>query len=168
MTKQKEPLNDILKDGGLFCGGFVRDYLIRGEEYDDIDFYFPEVTPEPYASWDIVGGAKTMIMNKKKFHCCKNTPYDITCNIFSFNGEKINARPTLLEVSYTRSWELIFERKFIYSDFRDIRVREKMRRRGWEMVGIDFRKRSEPFAPSHGPWSDFTLAAERFTALTRP
>lgn len=160
----KEKLAEIIKAGGLFCGGFVRDYLIRGEEYNDIDFYFPTTTPEPYSSWEFIGGAKTMFFNGKKFHC-GTSPYDITCNVFSFDGEKIVARPTYMEFSYTRSWEMIFKKEFVFTTMKDISSAEKMKRRGWVKVGSDFRKRSEPLAPSCGMWSDFTLAKERFDAL---
>lgn len=161
----KELLNNILKAGGLFCGGFVRDYLIRGEDYNDIDFYFPLDIPEPYASWKFIGGAKTMIIAGKKFHCA-TSPYDLTCNVFSFDGEKIVARPTYIEFSYAKSWEMIFKKQFVYTNRPDTGAREKMKRRGWEMVSIDFRKRPEPFAPSCGVWSDFKQAKERFESLT--
>jgi hypothetical protein len=161
----KEALIDILKAGGLFCGGFVRDYLIRGEPFNDVDFYFPKVIPEPYASWKFVGGAKTIIIDGNKFHCCDNSYFDISCNIFSFDGQGIVARPTYMEFSYTRSWQMLFNKSFIFNDLRDVRVSEKMKRRGWQMAAIDFRKRAEPFAPSCGVWSDFTLAKERFDAL---
>jgi hypothetical protein len=161
----KEPLNDILKAGGLFCGGFVRDYLIRGEQFNDLDFYFPNEIPEPYASWPFIGGAKTKFFEGTKFHCGTSS-YDLTCNVFSFDGEKIVARPTYMTASYTQAWRMIFERRFIYTHRQDAGAREKMKRRGWEMVSIDFRKRGEPFAPSYGVWSDFKEAKERFDSLT--
>ena len=161
----KERLLKIIKDGGLFCGGFVRDYLIRGKDYNDIDFYFPTDTPEPYASWKFIGGAKTMIIDGKKFHC-GTSPYDLTCNVFSFDGEKIVARPTFMEFSYTRSWEMIFRKEFVFTEIKDASSAAKMQRRGWSKVGSDFRKRPEPFAPSCGAWSYFKQAKERFDSLT--
>jgi hypothetical protein len=160
----KDCLIEILKAGGLFCGGFVRDYLIRGEDYNDIDFYFPLATPEPYDSWKFIGGAKTMTMEGKKFHC-GTSPYDITCNVFSFDGKRIVARPTFMEFSYARSWEMLLKKEFVFTTMRDIPSAEKMKRRGWAKIGNDFRKRAEPFAPTCGVWSEFTLAKERFNAL---
>jgi hypothetical protein len=162
----KEPLNDVLKAGGLFCGGFVRDYLIRGEQFNDLDFYFPKEIPEPYASWPFIGGAKTKFFEGTKFHC-GISPYDLTCNVFSFDGEKIVARPTYMTASYAAAWRMILEKRFIFTNLADIIAREKMKRRGWIMEGIDFKRRPAPYAPTAGPWSDFTLAAERFHALTR-
>jgi hypothetical protein len=162
----KEPLNDVLKAGGLFCGGFVRDYLIRGEQFNDLDFYFPKEIPEPYASWPFIGGAKTKFFEGTKFHC-GISPYDLTCNVFSFDGEKIVARPTYMTASYAAAWRMILEKRFIFTNLADIIAREKMKRRGWIMEGIDFKRRTDPYAPTAGPWSYFTLAAERFHALTR-
>jgi len=165
-SKVKEQLLKIIKDGGLFCGGFVRDYLIRGKQFNDIDFYFPSKTTEPYASWPFIGGAKTQFFEGTKFHC-GTSPYDLTCNVFSFDGEKIIARPTFMMFSYVRSWEMIFRKEFIFTEIKDASSAAKMQRRGWGKLGSDFRKRTEPLAPSAGPWSDFTMAAERFHALTR-
>jgi hypothetical protein len=162
----KEPLNDVLKAGGLFCGGFVRDYLIRGEQFNDLDFYFPKEIPEPYASWPFIGGAKTKFFEGTKFHC-GISPYDLTCNVFSFDGEKIVARPTYMTASYAAAWRMILEKRFIFTNLADIIAREKMKRRGWIMEGIDFKRRPDPYAPTAGPWSGFSQAAERFTALTR-
>jgi|GEM_PF-4073915 len=162
----KEHLIDIVESGGLFCGGFVRDYLIRGEPFDDLDFYFQGEIPEPYASWPFVGGAKTQLFEGTKYHC-GTSPYDLTCNVFSFDGEKVVARPTYMTTSYAQAWRMIFEKRFIYTHRPDAGAREKMKRRGWIMEGIDFNRRPDPYAPASGPWSDFTLAAERFHALTR-
>jgi hypothetical protein len=162
----KEHLIDIVESGGLFCGGLVRDYLIRGEPFNDVDFYFQGEIPEPYASWPFVGGAKTQFFEGTKFHC-GTSPYDLTCNVFSFDGEGIVARPTYMMTSYGKSWEMIFEKRFIYTHRQDAGAREKMKRRGWIMDGIDFNRRPDPHAPTSGPWSDFTQAAKRFTALTR-
>lgn len=160
----KEQILKIIKDGGLFCGGFVRDYLIRGEDYNDIDFYFSSEMPEPYVSWPFIGGAKTKFFEGTKFHC-GTSPYDITCNVFSFDGEKIVARPTYMEFSYTRSWEMIFKKEFVFTTMKDISSAEKMKRRGWIKVESDLRKRKKPFAPQEGIWLDFTLAKERFDKL---
>lgn len=161
----KDFLLKIIKDGGLFCGGFVRDWLIRGDNFNDIDFYFNGIIPEPYASWEFIGGAKTMVVGGKKFHC-GITPYDITCNVFSFDGTRIIARPTYMEYSYTLSWEMIFNKEFVFTNMKDILSAEKMKRRGWKKVGFDFRRRSEPLAPTCGVWSGFELAKQRFDSLT--
>lgn len=161
----KEQLLKIIQDGGLFCGGFVRDYLIRNESFNDIDFYFPSYVPEPYASWKFIGRAKTMIIDGKKFHC-GTSPYDLTCNVFSFNGENIIARPTFMEFSYARSWNMIFKKEFVLTETKDVFCAAKMQRRGWDKVECDFRKRSEPLAPCFGVWSDFKEAKERFESLT--
>lgn len=161
----KEHLLKIIQDGGLFCGGFVRDYLIRGESFNDIDFYFPSHIPEPYVSWQFIGGAKTKIIDGKKYHC-GTSPYDLTCNVFSFDGQKIVARPTYMEFSYARSWEMIFKKEFVLTEIKDVCCAAKMQRRGWNKVGYDCRKRTEPFAPTAGIWDEFMYAKERFEVLT--
>ena len=162
-------LNNILDSGGLLCGGFVRDRLILGEKPNDIDFYFNGKTPQPFQSWDSNGAAKEKIFMGTKYHCIEpvklseNT--DLTCNIFSFNGRELVARPTHNCYSYFKSWELLLKKRFVFTNKKEIRIKLKMLAKGWTQETHDFRRQTEPIAPPFGPWSDFTLAKERFDSL---
>ncbi len=162
-------LTEILDCGGLFCGGLVRDYLIHGEKFNDIDFYFPNEIPEPFRSWKSNGARRIYFDKGVEFHCIEpqrlsgNT--DLSCNIFSFDGQKLRARPTLNSFSYFKSWELLQNKRFVFTNTAEVRIKLKMLAKGWTQESRDFRRQSEPIAPPLGPWSDFTLAKERFDAL---
>jgi hypothetical protein len=163
---KNEILNSILSCGGLFCGGFVRDWLILGGEYNDIDFYFEGTIPEKFRSWKSNGRARVNVIDGVIFSLIIMNPHsDLSCNLFCFDGEKIFARPTRVLFSYAKSWELIFDKKFVYTNETDIRCRIKMLEKGWTQDRIDTRQRAVVSSPLYGPWSDFTLAKERFDAL---
>jgi hypothetical protein len=163
---KKEMLNKILNSGGLLCGGFVRDYLIRGEDYNDIDFYFEENIPDIFNNWKSNGRARVNQINGITYHIVEMNPQsDLSCNLFCFNGERLFARPTKILFSYAKSWDLLLKKKFVYTDMLDIRCRTKMLAKGWSQSHIDTRKKSERIAPLYGPWSDFSLAKERFDAV---
>ena len=90
---------------------------------------------------------------------------DLTCNIFSFNGRELVARPTHNCYSYFKSWELLLKKRFVFTNKKEIRIKLKMLAKGWTQETHDFRRQTEPIAPPFGPWSDFTLAKERFDSL---
>ena len=160
-------LNSILDCGGFVCGGFVRDWLILGEQYNDIDFYFQGDIPAQFDSWKSNGRAKVNVIDGVTYHIVLMNPdSDLSCNLFCFDGKKLFARPTKVLFSYAKSWDLIFEKKFVYTNPLDFRCRTKMLEKGWTQERIDTRKRNEFSAPLYGPWSDFTLAKERFDSLS--
>lgn len=163
---KKEILNNIIASGGFLCGGFVRDWLILGEKYNDIDFYFEKQIPDEFASWKSNGRARVNQIDGVTYHIVAMNPHsDLSCNLFCFDGQKLFARPTRVLFSYAKSWELIFEKKFVYTNTLDIRCRTKMLNKGWTQDRIDMRQRKEPLAPICGDWSSFALAKERFDAL---
>lgn len=163
---KKEILSNILSCGGFFCGGFVRDWLILGEKCNDIDLYFEGDIPAEFNSWKSNGRARVNEIDGVTYHIVAMNPYsDLSCNLFCFDGEKLFARPTRVLFSYAKSWSLIFEKKFVYTNALDIRCRTKMLNKGWTQDCIDTRQRSEATAPTYGPWSDFTLAKERLDAV---
>jgi len=163
---KKEILSSVLSCGGFLCGGLVRDYLILGEEYNDIDFYFEGDIPAEFNSWKSNGRARFNEIDGVTHHVVTMNPHsDLSCNLFCFDGQKLFARPTRVLFSYAKSWSLIFEKKFVYTNALDIRCRTKMLSKGWAQDRIDTRQRSERLAPIHGPWSDFALAKERFDAI---
>ena len=163
---KKEMLSSVLSYGGLLCGGFVRDWLILGEEHNDIDFYFQGDIPTKFNSWKSNGRARVNEIDGVTYHIVLMNPdSDLSCNLFCFDGQRLFARPTRVMFSYAKSWSLIFEKKFVYTNPLDIRCRTKMLNKGWTQDRIDTRQRSEATAPNYGPWSDFTLAKERFDAV---
>ena len=163
---KKEMLSSILSYGGLLCGGFVRDWLILGEEHNDIDFYFQGDIPAKFNSWESNGRARVNVIDGVTYHIVLMNPdSDLSCNLFCFDGQRLFARPTRVLFSYAKSWSLIFEKKFVYTNPLDIRCRTKMLNKGWTQDRIDTRQRSEATAPTYGTWSDFTLAKERFDAV---
>jgi len=165
---KKEILNNIIANGGFLCGGFVRDWLILGEEYNDIDFYFQGYIPAKFNFWKSNGRARVNEIDGVTYHIVLMNPdSDLSCNLFCFDGKRLFARPTRVLFSYAKSWSLIFEKKFVYTNALDIRCRTKMLGKGWTQDRVDTRQGAEALAPLYGPWSDFTLAKERFDALAR-
>ena len=162
---KKEILHSILSCGGFLCGGFVRDYLILGEEYNDIDFYFQGDIPSEFNSWKSNGRARVKKIDGVTYHIVLMNPdSDLSCNLFCFDGQRLFARPTKVLFSYDKSWSLIFEKKFVYTNALDIRCRTKMLGKGWTQDRIDTRQKVEALAPLYGPWSNFALAKKRFDA----
>ena len=170
------PLNDIIKSGGYFCGGFVRDYLIRGESFSDIDFCFAGKWPNPYAYWPLIRTeirretAETHI-DGMKYHCVNLEAIDLTCNLFCFDGFKVYPRPCFQyrdkPVDYFKAWEMLLEKKFVMQipAIKNLKLRAKLTKRGWIDCGIDLVVNTLAIPPKFGPWSDFALAKERFDAL---
>lgn len=169
-------LNRIICAGGRLCGGFVRDYLIRGESFNDIDFTFNCKWPEPYASWRFIRTSKGRetaenIIDGMKYHCVNLEPTDLTCNLFLFDGVSVFPRPCFQyrdkPIDYSEAWEMLLQKKFVMQvpAFKNVKLRAKLIKRGWEHCGVGLSIKTIAQPPSHGPWSDFTLAKERFDAL---
>jgi hypothetical protein len=165
-------LSDIVKKGGIFCGGFVRDYLIRGEPFSDIDFYFPGKWPEPYVSWDYKRSIKNQEVVQRfidgvKFDCIKMKPFQCTCNIFSFDGEKIFPRACCKPLDYLQAWELLLEKKFILQipALENVIYEQKIKRKGWKKHGTVYITGEIEEPPTIGPWTNFVEAKERFGKL---
>ena len=171
-------LNDIIGSGGYFCGGFVRDYLIRGESFNDIDFCFNGLWPNPYASWPLIRtevGRETAEahIDGMKYHCVNLEAIDLTCNLFCFDGLKVYPRTCFQyrdrPVDYLKAWEMLLKKKFVMQvpAIKNVKLRAKLTKRGWIDCGIDLVVSTLSTPPPVGPWSDFTLAKERFDALAR-
>jgi hypothetical protein len=165
-------LSDILNKGGIFCGGFVRDYLIRGEPFNDIDFFFPGEWPEPYKSWDYIRAVKNqeVVENKIdgiKYHCLKVEPLELTCNIFCFDGKKVFPRACYKPLNYLEAWELILQKKFIMQvpGPKNIRLEYKTTKKGWKKYGMVCITKELEEPPAIGPWTNFVEAKERFDKL---
>lgn len=167
-------LGDILTKGGVFCGGFVRDYLIRGEPFNDIDFFFPDEWPEPYCSWhymrDIPG--KEVVENYAdgmKYNCLKVEPLELSCNVFCFDGKNIFPRACYKPMDYVKAWELLLQKKYIMQvpGTKNVRLQEKIKKKGWEKVKAVWVRGEIEELPATGPWVDFKEAKERFDKLVQ-
>ena len=169
-------LNNIIRAGGHFCGGFVRDFLIRGESFNDIDFCFNHKWPEPFASWPLIRilkGRETAekFIDGMKYHCVNLEPIDLTCNLFCFDGSKIFARSSFeyrdRPLNYIEAWEMLLEKKFIMQvpAIKNVKLSAKLTKRGWVDCGIDLVTDRVATPPACNPWSDFALAKERFDAI---
>jgi hypothetical protein len=168
----KNLLNEIVQSGGILCGGFVRDYLIRGGQFNDIDFFFKKDWPEPFQSWErirTVKGNETAqkIFNGVKYHCLIVESTDLSSNVFCFDGIKLYPRPLVAPIDYVQSFRFIFENKYTLQvpSLKNLRLEAKLKKKGWERAGIVYVSSDIATPPSVGPWSDFTLAKERFDAL---
>ena len=169
-----ELLNKIISSGGVFCGGFVRDYLIRGEKFNDIDFLFSDGWPHPFSAWPLIRteiGRETaeMHIDGMKYHCVRLEPIDLTCNMFCFDGEKVFPRKCFEPINYAEAWKLLLNKQFVQQvpAIKNVALKVKLVKRGWEFLGITITNKRMAIPPTSGPWSDFTMAAERFSALTR-
>jgi hypothetical protein len=165
-------LNDIVVKDGIFCGGFVRDYLIRGEPFNDLDFYFPGEWPEPYSSWRLIRSLKNRetcenIIEGMKCHCVRLEALDLSCNVFSFDGEKLFPRTFYSPINYLEAWNLIFKKQFVTQvpGIKNIKLRAKLQKRGWEQAGIVYLNEEKEIPPAIGPWTNFVEAKKRFDRL---
>lgn len=164
-------INEILGRGGHFVGGFVRDYLIRGEAFSDIDFVLPQEE-----NLGISLSKKTQTHAEFNFD---NTTFhwqysafqtDLSCNFFHYSSDGIVAKPTKINYSYEHSFELIKEKRFVYFTQNDMRIRHKMVCRGWIMTD-SLHKQIRPtlHAPKHGSWEALNqIAKQRIDALDTP
>jgi hypothetical protein len=165
-------LNDVLGKGGIFCGGFVRDYLIRGEAFSDIDFFFPGEWPEPYISWkyrrDWPGHEVVEnYVNGVKFNCIKIEPLEFSCNVFCFDGKNVFPRAVCRPMDYINAWELLLQKKYVMQvpGFKNVVFEHKAKKKGWERAELVWTHGEIDQPPATGPWVDFKEAKERFDRL---
>lgn len=143
----------IYEEGGVFVGGFVRDYIIRGEPFNDFDFYF-ESPPPWIKEWDFWGYAHRRKIGGKDFHCQK-VPFDwdLSCNFFNFSKEKgLFAKPITSTFCHEKAFEMILGKEFAYLEPRSGNLRVKMLQRGWINREVNFGKKDLATAPEAGSW----------------
>lgn len=159
----------ILEAGGMLTGGIVRDYLIRGECFNDVDFYFDE---EP--DWILEWGSNKKRLSREidciTYHCQRIVPgtstQDLTCNLFCFNLKRgLFARPSPYDFDYNYGFAMLLQKEFGVLDLRDANIRFKMVARGWREIYMP-KRRGEIYAPEHGIWDEHTQTArERLEAV---
>lgn len=159
----------ILESGGMLTGGIVRDWLIRGETFNDVDFYFDQ---EP--EWILEWGSKNKRLFREvdcvTYHCQRIVPgtstQDLTCNLFSFSLKRgLFARPSPYDFDYNYGFAMLLQKEFGVLDLRDANIRFKMIGRGWKEIYMP-KKRREVYAPESGIWDAYSdLARQRLNLI---
>lgn len=144
----------LLEKNACFYGGFVRDYLIRGESFKDIDYYFSDgfICPQEKTINILNYGdiffacvyERDKYLFGKKYHFFhRQFYYDLSCNLFGFDKHGFfplpSQHPTFdLEIA----WEGVLNKSFfVLSEGR--LTTNKMLDKGWKLAGktIDYNKK---------------------------
>lgn len=161
-------INEILHRGGHLVGGFVRDYLIRGEKFSDIDFVLPQHEVLGISLSKQSQTHAEFIIDNTRFHWqYKAFEVDLSCNFFHYSLHGLLAKPTKINYSYERSFELIKDKGFVYFAQSCIPIRRRMILKGWVMVdSLHKQIRTTLHAPKHGTWEDLNhISQQRIDAL---
>jgi hypothetical protein len=170
-------ISKILNTNGFFSGGFVRDFLIRGEKFSDIDYSF-------YNSYSINSLNKTVnILGKGQvdlssleqkdwldgllFHYYQRPYYyDLSCNFFGFDKDGFFPLPSFHTFDLNKAWELILNKKF-YKLCDGKLTTIKMLNLGWEMEGEIYDKEDQIIKhPKNGIWDNYNeMATKRLNEL---
>lgn len=164
-------INEILQRGGQLLGGFVRDYLIRGEAFSDIDFVLPQEENLGVSLSKESQNYAEFVLDNTTFHWQYDAfQTDLSCNFFHYSSEGIVAKPTKISYSYERSFELIKDMEFVYFTQSCMPIRRKMISRGWVMAeSLHKQIRPTLHAPKHGSWEALNnIAKQRIDALDTP
>jgi len=162
-------IRKLYEAGANFTGGFVRDYLVRGECFNDVDFYFDE-EPDWIQEWEQNGKRFFIYQDCIEYHCQRIIPgsstQDLSCNLFSFNKERgLFARPTPYVFDYELGFKMLLNKQFAVLDLKDANIRFKMVERGWTEIWVS-KRTSIVTAPEHGIWDEHTQTArERLEAV---
>ena len=162
---------------GFFLGGFVRDFLIRGEKFQDIDysFHYPFALSDSDATilnqneiirLDDSEESKRRI-NGLYFHYCPTSYYyDLSCNLFGFDKDGFFPLPSYHLFDLNKAWELILDKKF-YKLCDGKLTTQKMLRQNWEMVGeIQDKENQIIHHDRNGIWNDYNkIAKQRLNEL---
>ena len=161
-------INEILQRGGELLGGFVRDYLIRGEAFSDIDFVLPRHEDLGIGLSKKSQTHAEFIIDNTRFHWQYSAfETDLSCNFFHYSLHGIVAKPTKINYSYERSFGLIKDKEFAYFAQSCMPIRRKMILRGWVMAeSLHKQIRPTLHAPKHGTWEALNhIAQQRIDAL---
>lgn len=170
-------ISKILNSNGFFTGGFVRDYLIRGEKFSDIDYAFHDslsanhldkiINIEGVGEIDLGHLEQRDWIKGLFFHYCPRIYYyDLSCNLFGFDKNGFFPLPSFHTFSLNKSWELILEKKF-YKLCDGKLTTNKMLNLGWEMNG-DIEDKQEQIIHHNrkGIWNDYNkIAINRLNEL---
>jgi hypothetical protein len=135
----------LLEKGATLYGGFVRDYLIRGENFSDIDYYFENQCPIDLGentfkiNNQIINFAANDEPHKlvidREYHFFHRTyHHDLSCNLFGFDKDGFFPLPCRHEnVDLEKFWQGILNKEF-YKLSNGKLTKDKLISRGWKMI----------------------------------
>jgi hypothetical protein len=136
-------LSHILNKDGVLYGGFVRDYLIRGEDFRDIDYYFNNqfanpnnrllyINNQPLDLTSIEEPVK-FIFGKEYHIFYRSYYYDLSCNLFGFDKDGFFPLPTQhKDVDLDKAWKGILNKEFYKLSYGRLSI-NKLITKGWKM-----------------------------------
>ena len=168
-----------LEKGAILRGGFVRDWLIRGEKFTDIDFELFSEPDEYFKSWEDHPAAwassyfiKAKVVDGMWFDVIRkpvnNELCELSCNIFGFDGNRLVLLPFPTKFCPKKSWEMILEKKFTrLFDRAAPDAVGKIAEKKWKFVYS--KPEIGPLTDINmvGPWTHFTEAKRRFDETVR-
>jgi len=140
-------LSFILEKNAFFYGGFVRDYLIRGEKFNDIDYDFhhgdidsKEGTININNKKITIGNIqerKKIFFNHKYHYYHRMYYYDLSCNLFGFDKDGFFPLPCEHpNVDFEKVWQAILNKEFYILCKPNRRIRLKnFLSRNWKIAG---------------------------------
>lgn len=162
----------------IFWGGFVRDYLIRGESFNDIDIdpsqcevnlidyldnnYSEFKTTCNFFPTYIINNYKIQIVHLNGKEGFK--PIDLSCNIFGFKNREIVPLDFPNSCDFEEHFNLILKKEMYLLSKNDIRRAKKFQERGWKINGFKFHK--EENAKVRNVWENYNqIARKRFDKI---
>lgn len=158
----KDIIFNLLHEGYYLYGGFVRDYLIRGETFSDIDYYKDSFNGKILNVITKYGlfqaGQEDQSICRVNYHFkLRSFSNDLSCNFFGFNKDGFFALPTEHDFCYNKAFEMILNKEYYYLGGEV--NQNKLMSRGWKKVGEENNKREDITAPSEGIWNEYTAIA---------
>ena len=153
--KMHEAFTRILDADGIIMGGFVRDFLIVGEGFGDIDFEIPGMDSPLFEGMKSCIASHEKTIGTTRFHQTRRKDCtDLSCNFFGLSKDGIFARPLKAMFSYELAFRMIAQKRYRLFNPMDARLVFKMEKKGWQMEGyLDCSIMDIPAkAPAHGSW----------------
>lgn len=172
-------ISKILEQDGFFFGGFVRDFLIRGEKFSDIDYCFSNSSYLELMNAyildsnfnnkiDLANLMEISYIDGLNFHYSpvRGYYYDLSCNLFGFDKNGFFPLPSFHSFDLNKAWELLINKKFFKLCDGRLTIK-KMIRNGWECVGeIDDMQDQIICHNKNGIWNSYNnIAIQRLNEL---
>ena len=170
-------ISKILNTNGFFSGGFVRDFLIRGEKFSDIDYAFHDSISANHLDKIINLEGKGQVdlgfleqkdwLDGLPFHYCPRIYYyDLSCNLFGFDKNGFFPLPSFHTFDLNKAWELILNKKF-YKLCNGRLTINKMLNLGWNIEGEINDKQDQIIEHDrNGIWNNYNqIATKRLNEL---
>ena len=167
----KDIIFNLLYSDYYLYGGFVRDYLILGERFSDVDYYGKNSNVKLLNVKTNHGlfqaGLSEQSVCKVSYHFQLRSYFnDLSCNFFGFDKNGFFALPTEHSFCYNKAFELILNKQ--YYDLGGQVNESKLMLKGWKRVGKENDKRDEITAPTEGVWTEYNaIAFERIREIDK-